>query len=144
MQALSTTQNGPKKERPYNLEMPRMLSRTRPKIGAHLVDLRKAAGLTQTDLAELVGVPQQTIAFWEQSSRPPRSEALPRLAKALGVRVEALIQPDAPRPARGGPVGKVRKLFEEVSKLPRSQQEKVVEFVSAFVDKARTNGTHSR
>jgi hypothetical protein len=29
--------------------------------------------------------------------------------------------------------GKVRKLFEEVSRLPRRQQEKVVEFVSAFV-----------
>jgi hypothetical protein len=29
--------------------------------------------------------------------------------------------------------GKVRQIFEQVSKLPRRQQEKVVEFVEAFV-----------
>jgi transcriptional regulator with XRE-family HTH domain len=140
MQALSTTQNGLKKERPYNLGMPRTLSRARPEIGAHLVDLRKAAGLTQTDLGELVGVPQQTIAFWEQSSKPPRSEALPKLAKALGVRVEALILPDAAPPRRGGPTGKVQKAFEAVSRLPRREQVKILEVVEALIDKSGKNG----
>jgi transcriptional regulator with XRE-family HTH domain len=140
MQELSTVKNAPRKELAYNPAMPRILSRTRPKIGAHLVDLRKAAGLTQTDLAELVGVPQQTIAFWEQSSRPPRSEALPKLAKSLGVRVEALILPDAAPPRRGGPTGKVQKAFEAVSRLPRRQQEKILEVVEALVDKSGRNG----
>jgi len=40
-------------------------------------------------------------------------------------------------PKRRRPVGKVRKLFEEVSELPRRQQEKVVEFVSALVEQYR-------
>ena len=35
---------------------------------------------------------------------------------------------------RNGPVRKVRKLFEGVSELPRRQQDKVVEFVSALVE----------
>ncbi len=33
----------------------------------------------------------------------------------------------------GGPAGTLRKVFEEVSALPRRQQDKVVEFVAAFV-----------
>lgn len=34
---------------------------------------------------------------------------------------------------KAGPTGKVQKVFEDVSRLPRRQQEKIVEFVSAFV-----------
>jgi len=38
-------------------------------------------------------------------------------------------------PKQSGPTGKVRQVFEDVSRLPRKQQLKVVEFVEAFVDK---------
>jgi len=37
------------------------------------------------------------------------------------------------RARKTGPNGKVHKVFEEVSKLPRRQQEKIVEVVSALV-----------
>ncbi|MGI8731838.1 MAG: hypothetical protein ACR2LM_00855 [Pyrinomonadaceae bacterium] len=37
------------------------------------------------------------------------------------------------RARQTGPTGKVHKIFEEVSKLPRRQQEKIVEVVSALV-----------
>ncbi|MDD5222995.1 MAG: hypothetical protein PHE84_03320 [bacterium] len=35
---------------------------------------------------------------------------------------------------KGGPNGKLRKIFEEASSLPRRQQEKIAEFVSASVN----------
>ena len=38
---------------------------------------------------------------------------------------------------RGGPVGKMQQLFEEGSKLPRRQQEKIIEVVSAMIDQYR-------
>jgi hypothetical protein len=41
------------------------------------------------------------------------------------------------RAHRGGPVGRGQKLFEDISSLPRRQQEKVFEFVEAFVDQYR-------
>lgn len=37
------------------------------------------------------------------------------------------------RARKSGPTGKMHKIFEEVSKLPRRQQEKIVEVVSALV-----------
>lgn len=119
--------------------MGRKLTKPRHSQGARLAALRASAGLTQVELAELVGEKQQTIAYWERRARPPRSDALPGLARALGVSVEDLIgdkpiRTTRPALAAPGPAGKVRKLFEEVSRLPRRQQDKVVEFVSAFIE----------
>jgi len=59
------------------------------------------------------------------------------MAQVLGVRVEALLGEELPRFRRSGPVGRVQKVFEEVSKLPRRQQDKVVEIISALVEQYR-------
>ncbi len=71
-------------------------------------------------------------------SRPARK--LPKMAQALGVSVEDLLLVDArktaPRKAaksNGRPAGKVREVFDRVSKLPRRQQEHIVNWVSAYV-----------
>lgn len=116
--------------------MPRKLQRTRPKQGSRLAALRRAAGLTQTELAQLVGEPQQNIAFWEASEKPPRSDVLPKLARVLGVQIDHLLDgtADLPKTRRAGPVGRVQKVFEEVAALPRKQQERIVETVSALVE----------
>jgi len=127
----------PRLENPvYTAGMPRTLSKSRPRQGARLAELRRAAHLSQAALARLVGESQQNVAYWEQSDKPPRSDVLPKLAHILGVSVEHLLDVRTPI-TRSGPVGKVRKLFEEVSELPRRQQEKVVEFVSALVEQYR-------
>lgn len=139
MQVHSFSSESSPQTRLYNRDgMAKRLKKARPKQGMHLAELRKAAGFSQYDLARVVGVPQPNIAYWEYSEKPPRSDVLPKMAEALGVRVEELLnggaQLAAARTRKGGPTGKVRKVFEQVSKLPRRQQEKVVEFVSAFVE----------
>lgn len=126
---------------PYTDFVPRNPKRPRgprPKQGARLFALRKAAGLTQIELARSLDVPQPNITFWEWSDKPPRSDVLPNMAKVLGVSVEDLLvdahcdnESLAKRP---GPVGEVQRAFEEVRRLPRKQQRKVVEFVFAFVN----------
>jgi transcriptional regulator with XRE-family HTH domain len=114
--------------------VPRKLAKPRPAQGARLVALRKAAALSQAELARLIGEPQQNVALWEQSDKPPRSDAIPKLARALGVHVEALFTDKAAPPRPSGPVGRVRKLFDEVAKLPRRQQDKIVEFLAPIVE----------
>jgi transcriptional regulator with XRE-family HTH domain len=131
-------------KQPYNPgAMGRRLTKTRPKQGVRLAELRKTAGLSQYELARMVGVPQANIAFWERSEKPPRSEVLPKMADALGVRIEDLLNGSAVtrmvKTGKSKPVGKVRQAFEEVSKLPRRQQDKVVEFVTAFVQHYQQN-----
>ncbi len=76
------------------------------------------------------------IAHWEWSEKPPRAEVLPKLAEVLGVRLEELIK-GAKRPnaiaARPGPVGEAQKAFEEMRRLPRAQQRKIIETVYALM-----------
>lgn len=107
----------------------------RSQIGQHLVALREAAGLSQQQLAEAVGVQQSNIAFWERSPKPPRGEVLPQLAQALGVSIDELlnVQPVKRSKSQPGPEGRLQKVFDQVAKLPRRQQTKVAEFVEAFV-----------
>jgi transcriptional regulator with XRE-family HTH domain len=50
-----------------------------------LTIFRIRAGLTQQELADLVGVAQATINRYEKGERTPRPATLGRLADALGV-----------------------------------------------------------
>jgi transcriptional regulator with XRE-family HTH domain len=118
----------------HRLDMSRRSTRRRPPQGAHLAQLRQAAGLTQAELAAALGETQQNVAFWEFASKPPRSDVLPQLAKALGVTVEAILSPGAAHIAqRRGPKGKLLEAFEAASSLPKGQQEKLREVIDAMV-----------
>ncbi len=62
------------------------------------------------------------------------------MAEALGVNVEDLLIVDTEKTAsrtatksNGRPAGKVSEVFDRVSKLPRRQQEHIVNWVSAYV-----------
>jgi transcriptional regulator with XRE-family HTH domain len=59
-----------------------------------LKPLRKKRGLSQAQLAELVGVEQPTVQRWENGKRMPDLESLDRLARALGVTPGALLDGD--------------------------------------------------
>ena len=109
--------------------------KSRPEQGARLAALRRAAGLSQTEVAKALGVPQSNVSFWEMSEKPPRSEVLPVLAKLLGVRVDALLSPTATPSVldRPGPKGKLLRAFEAATSLPRSQQALVEQFVTTLV-----------
>ncbi len=52
--------------------------------------MRKAAGLTQMDLAEKIGVGQPTIAMWENGVAMPTSSRLPHIAEVLGCSIDDL------------------------------------------------------
>ena len=57
------------------------------------------------------------------------------MTEILNVSVDKLFGKEEKNGRRGGPVGKARRLFEAVSKLPRSQQQHVLTVVEAFVEK---------
>jgi transcriptional regulator with XRE-family HTH domain len=123
---------------PYTPLMPRPISKPRPKQGHRLATLRKAAGLSQTELAKAIGVSQQTVAYWETCAAPPRSDVLPKMAKALGVRVEEILG-DKPVNAvrKPGPVGKLQRVFEQATTLPRKEQDIVASFVETLIERSQ-------
>lgn len=54
-------------------------------IGANLRAARKRQGLTQRELAALVGVPDLHISRWERGAHRPSDANLYALAEALGL-----------------------------------------------------------
>jgi transcriptional regulator with XRE-family HTH domain len=84
----------------------------------------------------MLEVPQSNVAFWEQSKKPPRSDLLPKMAEVLGVDVVDLLNTNGRRVTvqrSSRPLGKLRKVFDDVSRLPRRQQEHIAKVVSALV-----------
>ena len=59
--------------------------------GRRIAERRKAKGLSQATLAELVKVSQSTLADWERGKTRPRPAALARLAATLACRPGELI-----------------------------------------------------
>ena len=65
-------------------------------IEERLKKLRKSAGLTQTELADRMGVHPQTISKWERGISQPDISQLAALASALGVSIEELFGGEKP------------------------------------------------
>ena len=68
-------------------------------IGHNIKNLRKAAGLTQKQLGEKLGISFQSIAQWETGKRIPKIETLRKIANALNCDIseidESFINPSA-------------------------------------------------
>ena len=63
-------------------------------IADNIFATRMAAGRTQEQLAEAVGVSRQTVAKWESGETSPDLEHAAALAEALGTTLDALVSFD--------------------------------------------------
>ena len=65
-----------------------------------LARLRKAAGYTQKELGEELGISQRMVAYYESQTQHPPTKLMPALATALGVSADELLGLAARRPAQ--------------------------------------------
>lgn len=112
---------------PYNAGMPmgRPAKTKRSALGERITALRERAGLSQTDLADKLGIGQQTVAYWERRAVVLKPDQIDAIAAALGCTHQEILGVEAPK-TRGGPVGKAKALFERVSALPRDRQQRIL------------------
>lgn len=102
------------------------------RLGARIAHLRKEQGITQVQLAETLGVSQQTITAYEVGRRRIQVSALPVIAQALGVTVEALVA-EAPKPGKRGPAPKLQQQLERIATLPKAQQRFVMQMIDTVL-----------
>lgn len=60
-------------------------------LGRKIADARREKGMTQEQLAELMGVTRQTVSRWESQSAYPEMEKMVKLAKLLEVSCDYLL-----------------------------------------------------
>ncbi len=80
---------------------------------------------SQAQVAEKLGIRQPSYAAWERRTVALSHERIEQLADILGVKAGDFFRVKETSAKRGGPVGRSKRAFEVVSKLPRSPQQKI-------------------
>jgi len=104
-------------------------------LGRRIAAARKAADLTQVQLAEALGASQQIIASYEVGRRRVPVSLLPKLARTLSVSIEELIGEETPQagPGKRGPVSRVQQQLERIQALPRARQRFLSDLIEAAI-----------
>jgi transcriptional regulator with XRE-family HTH domain len=113
----------------------RPAKRPRPPFGERLHALREAAGLSQQQLAERVGISQAAYAWWERRPVALRPDQIQKLATVLDVSADDLLGVQ-PKRAKPGPKTKLQAQIEQIQRLPRAKQQTISEVLDMAVKSA--------
>ncbi len=107
-------------------------------LGARIAALRKARNITQVQLAEKLGISQQTLQSYECGRRRVPVSAMPAVAQHLAVSLDELF--DAPGQttakrgaAKRGPAPKWQQQIEQIATLPRAKQQVVMQMLDGLL-----------
>lgn len=104
-----------------------------------LRELRQQRDLTQTRIAELVGVGLRVYHRWERGGAAPHFETLLKLADVLGVSLDELAgRKGAPDEARIKN-HELHQLVREVDQLPDQEQQALILVIDSMVKRAKIN-----
>ncbi|WP_054114283.1 helix-turn-helix domain-containing protein [Marinagarivorans algicola] len=102
-------------------------------LGKRIAEQRKARGLTQTELAEILGISQQTMAHYEGGRLRVALSMMPSLSQALDVMMSDLMEEQITTPSKRGPQSKLQLQIEQVHSLPRAKQKFVSEMLETVI-----------
>jgi transcriptional regulator with XRE-family HTH domain len=110
-------------------------------LGRRIAERRKALGMNQTELAEVLGISQQTMANYEAGIVRVAIAMLPTLAQTLGLTIEELIGADSRKvakaaPKKRGPAPKIQQQLERLSALPKAKQRVIVQVLDSMLAQA--------
>jgi transcriptional regulator with XRE-family HTH domain len=106
-------------------------------LGERIARLRREHDITQVQLAQALGVSQQTMQSYEVGRRRIPVSALPVVAQTLKVSLEELFGQGRPAAAaaRGkrGPASKMEQHLARISALPKPRQRAVMDVIEAML-----------
>ncbi len=86
-------------------------------IGERIKEARKAKGMKQKELAEILGCTKQNISRFEKSKTSPRADTLIKIAETLGVPVSELLGKPRPTTPHDHKEARLNQLMEECGEL---------------------------
>lgn len=105
-------------------------------FGGRLAAMRKAAGFTQEELSSEIGVSRRIIAYYEGETRHPPTTILPRLALALGVSVDELLNGNG---QCGEPPrlmsNRLRRKLQELEKFGAKEKRQAMQLLDMFIER---------
>jgi transcriptional regulator with XRE-family HTH domain len=105
-------------------------------LGSRLAQARKDQGLTQQQVADQLGIAQQTFAHYEGGRLRLPASMLPLLAQMLGLTVDELLGLNAKKGKRG-PTPRLQQQIDRISELPKTKQTFVMEMLEMVLAQAQ-------
>ena len=105
-------------------------------LGERIASLRKAHNITQTQLAEALGVSQQTVQAYEVGRRRIPVSALPNVARMLAVPLEELFGETRRTALKRGPASQLQQQIDAIRQLPKTQQRFVSQMLETVLAQA--------
>lgn len=103
-------------------------------LGARIAARRNELELTQVQIAEALGVAQQTYASYEVGRNRIPVSLLPQLALTLKMDADVLIgAPRKKQNGKRGPAPKYQHHIERISRLPKTRQRLVIEVLESLL-----------
>ncbi|MBM4164172.1 MAG: helix-turn-helix transcriptional regulator [Lentisphaerae bacterium] len=103
-------------------------------FGERLATFRKARGFTQKKLSSEIGVSRRMIAYYEGETRHPPTTILPRLAQALGVSVDDLLNVHGRRDTPNRSMSsRLHRKLQELEQLGTREKRQALRLLSQFI-----------
>lgn len=104
-------------------------------LGKRIAHHRKEQNQTQQQLAEALGIAQQTLAHYEVARLRLPASMLPMLAEIFKVQVDELVgRPAATaRASKRGPASQLERSIERIGMLPKTKQRFVLEMLDTVL-----------
>ena len=105
-------------------------------LGGRIAQARKDQGLTQQQVADRLGIAQQTLAHYEGGRLRLPASLLPLLAQMLGQTVDELLGQDMKPKGKRGPTPRLQQQIDRISHLPKTKQHFVMEMLDMVIAQA--------
>ncbi|ODS22422.1 XRE family transcriptional regulator [Candidatus Endobugula sertula] len=102
-------------------------------MGKRIAQFRKAQNMTQTQLADALGIAQQTMAHYEGGKLRIPVALLATLSTLLEVSVEEVIGESGNAKSKRGPASKFQRQIEQIGLMPRAKQKFISEMLEALI-----------
>ena len=119
-----------------SIPMPKQTRKTTTTFGERLAALRKAAGFTQQELADEVGVTRRMIAYYEGQSEHPPTTLLPDIAMTLRISTDELLGLKKVKKI-GKADNRLQRRFQQIEKLDIRDKRQVMQLLDTFIENAR-------
>lgn len=115
--------------------MPKLAKTGPENFGQRLAELRKAAGYTQQQLADEIGVSRRVIAYYETEADNPPATFLVDLAKALSLSADELLGLKAFRTKRGKAQvsSRLERRLRQIERLDPKPKQQVLAFIDTVL-----------
>jgi len=107
-------------------------------IGERVARLRKERGITQVEMADLLGLSQPVVSDYERGALRLHGELIAKFAKILRVSADEILGIDKAASARGPRDSAIARRLRDIDKLSKRDRDALARTIDAFLGRARS------